>query len=1001
MLRTCTFFIALFVLGLLSNAQPIVKMRTGNVVNILPEANPSNSPMFNNCIYNQRYYVWLQFNSFPTEATKQALKNQQVELYNYLPDKTFIASFPVQYNFNQLYNNLQVYGIIAPLAQYKIDHLLLDPSSITWAVEQDSLRKVYVSFIPTVSREQIAAILLENGNLFTRLPNEAGEELVVKASMQTLQKIAQHPLVNYIEPIGAPAVNEDLQGITNHRNSLAFTSDNWVGGRKLNGEGEVIVIGDDGFIGPHIDFTGRIASNANDATPANTHGDHCSGIILSAGNLNPNVRGQAPAATLKAFDDYNDFNQFPSLYTIDNARTSSHSLGQTCNSGYNSNARTSDQQIVAYTSLMHVHSAGNSGTTNCGGLTGGWKTITGGFKSGKNVITVANLSKSDFIDATSSKGPLPDGRLKPDVSAVGASVNSTQPDNNFAVFSGTSMACPAVAGNVAILNQTYKKQNLVEPNSGLIKAILMNTSDDMGNEGPDFTYGFGRINMRRAIECIESNRFLSGSVVQNGLGTHTIQIPANVFKVKVMVYWVDVAGSVGVSPSLVNDLDATLIAANQTIFKPWQMYAGAVPTNESCNTPAIKGTDTLNNVEQIEIDNPSSGAYQLNVNGTKVPSGPQNYFVVIEYLYNNEIVVTHPFGGESFVAREVQRLRWDATGTAGNFDIHYSTDAGSSWSLVTSNVSGSQRFYDWTVPTGTSDMARVRVTRNGFSDMSDTNFIILGVPNITSIVEACAGTSTVTWTPSVNATYYEVFKLGSKFMELVATTTNTSINVNDLGTGINWIAVRASFGARKNGRRSLAVSHTNSSTAACSLPVQLMNFSASKKDRTAILQWQTVQEINIQKYIIERSTDPSFDNSIEIGTVTAKNTSSLHNYSITDAKIIANGTYYYRLKIVEFDKATYSNVQSLNWNSIKSSFVVYPNPAKKVLYITTNENIGAVQIELINEIGIRVLAKTSLLVSGKQETLQVAGLPAGNYFLMIRSGKSNQVISKEQIVIVP
>jgi hypothetical protein len=28
------------------------------------------------------------------------------------------------------------------------------------------------------------------------------------------------------------------------------------------------------------------------------------------------------------------------------------------------------------------------------------------------------------------------------------------------------------------------------------------------------------------------------------------------------------------------------------------------------------------------------------------------------------------------------------TGTAGNFDIHYSTDAGSSWSLVTSNVSG-------------------------------------------------------------------------------------------------------------------------------------------------------------------------------------------------------------------------------------------------------------------------------------------------------------------------
>jgi hypothetical protein len=75
MLRTCTFFIALLVFNFIANAQPIVKMRTGNVVNILPEANPSNSSMFNNCIYNQRYYVWLQFNSFPTEATKQALKS--------------------------------------------------------------------------------------------------------------------------------------------------------------------------------------------------------------------------------------------------------------------------------------------------------------------------------------------------------------------------------------------------------------------------------------------------------------------------------------------------------------------------------------------------------------------------------------------------------------------------------------------------------------------------------------------------------------------------------------------------------------------------------------------------------------------------------------------------------------------------------------------------------------------------------------------------------------
>ena len=80
--------------------------------------------------------------------------------------------------------------------------------------------------------------------------------------------------------------------------------------------------------------------------------------------------------------------------------------------------------------------------------------------------------------------------------------------------------------------------------------------------------------------------------------------------------------------------------------------------------------------------------------------------------------------------------------------------------------------------------------------------------------------------------------------------------------------------------------------------------------------------------------------------------------------------------------------------------MVYPNPSTKVLNVLTQESIGLAQVELVNEIGVRVFSKSANLIAGKQETIQVAALPAGNYFLIIRSNKNNQIVSKEQIVIM-
>jgi len=999
MTRILTLFFLLFLAENVLHAQPIIKLRTGNIINHSPEKNPANSSsLFSSSLYGGRHYLWLQFNAMPTEDIKKSIQETGVLLFSYLPDKTFIASFPEYYNYDLLkaYN---VYAVTLPMASYKIDPQVLDISSIPWAVQQDSMMCVLISFMPTVSRNQLTNILVEENIVFTRLPDREGIELVVKASMGQLQRIAAHPLVHYIEPIGAPPVLEDIQSTSDHRTSLAATSDNWVTGRKLDGDGVVVAIGDDGTIGPHIDFTGRIGINASISNT--THGDHCAGIILGAGNLNPTVKGQAPAATLRAYDYYADFSALPAIYSTNNVRITTHSLGQTCNGGYTSDARTSDLQLRNYPSLMHVHSAGNSGADVCGGLTGGWRTITGGYKAGKNVIAVANLSKADVVSSSSSKGPLPDGRIKPDIAAVGSSVNSTQPNNTYASLSGTSMASPAIAGTLAVLYQSYKKQYGNEPNSGLIKAILMNTADDLGNAGPDFTYGFGRVNARRAIECIEGNRFFSASVGQGTTNNHAIQIPENVATAKIMVYWVDVEATAGANPSLVNNIDAYITTPSSTLARPWLMYAGTVPTVASCSAPAIKGIDTLNNVEQIQLDNPVSGTYQLKVEGADIAVGTPLYYVVVEYLYSNQIVVTHPFGGESFVPGEVQRIRWDATEKTGTFNIKYSANAGGTWTSVATGVSGSLRYYDWTVPSPTvTGLGRIMVERGSYNDVSDTNFVIVGVPTVTSFVSVCAGTSTVNWTPVTNATGYDVYKLGAKFMELVASTTNTNVTINNLGNTLNWIAVRAKLGTRQHGRRSIAVQHTNLSIASCSVPLQLIGFNAAKKNGLGELTWQTAQEQNLIKFVVERASIPSFDNLIVVGELPATNTSTIRNYQLMDRYIAVKGIYYYRLRIVERDRSIYSNIKSLEWESAANTISIYPNPATKNIHVQPQENFGAVAAELFNEAGAKVISFTWNMQIGKTETADISALPAGNYFLIIRSSKSGKTVAKQQVPIL-
>ncbi|MCG2827279.1 MAG: S8 family serine peptidase, partial [Thermoplasmatales archaeon] len=109
-----------------------------------------------------------------------------------------------------------------------------------------------------------------------------------------------------------------------------------------------------------------------------------------------------------------------------------------------------------------------------------------------NVTTVGAVDDSMNIAYFSSRGPTLDGRIKPDVCAVGVSVTSAQANTNgYVTWQGTSMATPHVAGVYALLLE-YNPS--LSPSQ--IKQIIEDSAIDKGDAGTDNTYGCG------VVECI-------------------------------------------------------------------------------------------------------------------------------------------------------------------------------------------------------------------------------------------------------------------------------------------------------------------------------------------------------------------------------------------------------------------------------------------------------------------------------------------------------------------
>ncbi|MCB9354802.1 MAG: S8 family serine peptidase [Lewinellaceae bacterium] len=752
-------------------------------------------------IVNDYYFRYLQCATIPNARTRSELEQKGLQFLSYLPEKIYLIAIPFDFDLASL-SALQPKSLVQIQPDWKIASSLQELPYGDWAVHGDRV-DVDVQVYPVLSIGQGAARCRAFGCTVLKEGNQNGF-LKIRLRQSEVQRLAAEPWVQYLELAPEPDVPDDTRSRSMIRANMLDSEHPQ--GLKYNGEGVRVLVRDDGPIGPHIDFAGRL-NNQPDLDDNGIHGDGVAGVMAGAGNIDPTAKGMAPGATVYSVRYTADFqDQTLALHTDQNITITNTSYSSGCNAGYTLAAQTVDQQLYNHPTLMHVFSAGNSnGAINCTSYGAGnqWGNITGGHKMAKNAIVAANTGPDGTIIGSSSRGPATDGRLKPDIASHGTDQETTDDNNGYYVFGGTSAAAPGIAGLLAQLTHAYKSlNNGQQPEAALLKAAMLNTANDLGNTGPDFKYGWGHANAWRALQLFQQNRWMNGSADQGGQFNAGIQVPSGMRQARIMICWTDPPAAANVSRALVNDLDLKVQGPDGTIYLPWKL--NSAPNAVTLDQPAGKGRDSLNNVEQVVINDPQEGAYTVLVDGTEVPFGPQSFFLVWTFL-DDEARLTYPAGGEGFVPGEVERLRWDAFGNQGIFSLRYSIDDGFSWQQI-ADVAGDLRNFDWKIPEVVSGRVRLMIQRGFSSHVTELPLSIVPVPDLLQVEQVCPNSMTISWMPVKDTLPSDVYLLGNKYMQIVGTAAGNTYTfpIQNGGTE-KWVSVRARNGNGMAGRRAWAL----------------------------------------------------------------------------------------------------------------------------------------------------------------------------------------------------
>ena len=380
--------------------------------------------------------------------------------------------------------------------------------------------------------------------------------------------------------------------------------EDWLGDVGVTGSGVTIAIVDGGSDQSHADLAGQFVSCEGQScggSASSSHGTHTAGIVGATGASGITdsfgfLRGQGVAPGVSLLEQtYSPTYTQPGGMTLlmtesqrNGASASSNSWGPAGTpQGYDIDTLETDigirdadpdmpgnQQFSYVLAIMN----GSGGTSTQGSP-----------DEAKNIFTIGSTKMQtsggtqytaiNDISSNSAHGPCLDGRIIPHMVAPGCSVDSTTP-GSYSMMCGTSMACPQVAGAIALFIEQYVELYEVEPTPALIKAAFTAGALDLaGNDDADGNtlghpfdskQGWGRMDLPSVLGNVsESVRYYDAPVVleQTGDEWSTVVSPIDPSKpMKIMLVWTDAVGHGlgGSTPAWNNDLDLTVSAGLST-----------------------------------------------------------------------------------------------------------------------------------------------------------------------------------------------------------------------------------------------------------------------------------------------------------------------------------------------------------------------------------------------------------------------------------------------------
>lgn len=385
--------------------------------------------------FDGKYFRLIQFYELPSESEKKIWEEQGLKLTDYLPGNAFFAALDKSFNLFQLKNKIR--SVIKIDKRFKLDAILYQKGLPSYALE-NGRAKLTLSFYAGLDINSVINDLkLKEVNIGTT--RDYCYQIDITVPESKMDEIIALPYVQFVGTQPGPYVPEEYE----YRNSTARSNylNTGYNGINYNGQGETVAIGESGVLTGQIDAKGRLIAELDAGVSSHKIGvmQNCSG----GGNEDPSNRNNCWGASVVSAQSSPDYmalyNNYNALYT-----NHSYGIGSAPSGGYDATARAHDLRIATLPNHLVIYSSGNSGEQT--GFSpyafSTWATITGAMKMNKNMLAVGALYPNDVITEFSSRGPMYDGRIIPQVVIEGNE--------------GTSFAAPKTTGILAMLDQVFK-----------------------------------------------------------------------------------------------------------------------------------------------------------------------------------------------------------------------------------------------------------------------------------------------------------------------------------------------------------------------------------------------------------------------------------------------------------------------------------------------------------------------------------------------------------------